>query len=238
MGGPVIGYALAPAVLVIMGGVFDRAIGGWQKRLLWAAFLVGSVAIVLAGQRGAWIGYTVGVGAYAFVRRQGRLLVLLGIVLGWLLLPQSVRAALLALWDPSLKSRYYDSSALGRYLRMQGALQIVRTHPWFGQGWAGSGWVHSDILQLAANVGIPATVLLFTLWLYPIGRLFAHSRWEPLKVWKRTPFDDGRLAALAAAVIASLVLLSTEALIVISALSLPVWIVVGLGWARYTKEFR
>ena len=232
-GTPTISYALTPLVVLMLGPLFASDVPLGRRWLFFLATLIGMLAIVVAGQRGAWIGMAVGFLAFAWFGRRGRLLSLALLVGVWFAMPDPTRATLLALFDPTPETGIYDSSALNRYLRIQGAVRAIHGAPWLGRGWAGSGWVHSDILQLAANVGIPATLLLFTLWLYPFGRLLACHGWEPFKVWKRMSFEDARTAALIAAAISALVLLATEALIVISVLSLPIWILFGLGWARY-----
>lgn len=234
-GTPTISYALTPIVLLLLGPLFDHDAARQQRWLCATALLFGTAAILASGQRGAWIGFVVGIVAFAFFARRFRLLTVASVAVGWLLLPDQVRATLLALLDPSLETGYYDSSAIGRYLCIQGALQQIRQAPWLGWGWAGSGWVHSDVLQLAANLGIPMTIGLFWVWLIPFVRLLKTNR-ELLMLWKRSATYDVQLAALLASVLSAVVVLSSEALIVISVLSLPVWIVIGLGWARFDLQ--
>ena len=55
----------------------------------------------------------------------------------------------------------YDSSGNVRLTRARIALASIASHP-LGTGWASQGWVHSDILQISATVGIiPGVILLF-----------------------------------------------------------------------------
>lgn len=232
-GTPTIGYALTPLVLLLLGPVFFQDISFAKRRLCILAVLLGCAGVIFAGQRGAWIGLAVGFVVFAFVSRRGRFLVLLGLTVLWLWMPETTRSTLLALFDPSLETGIYDSSAMGRYLRIEAALRLIRLSPWIGWGWAGSGWVHSDVLQLTANLGIPVATVLIVLWLWPFVRTLVDERWEPICFWKPQPLYDVRLAALLAALSASLALLATEALVVITALSLPIWIVFGLGWSYH-----
>ena len=52
----------------------------------------------------------------------------------------------------------YDSSGHVRYSRAVNALEVIFEYP-LGIGWAGSGWVHSDVLQIIANLGWLAGIL-------------------------------------------------------------------------------
>ena len=59
----------------------------------------------------------------------------------------------------------YDSSGGERMARAQIAINSIINRP-FGTGWGSQGWVHSDVLQIAASIGIiPGIILL-------IGPLF------------------------------------------------------------------
>ena len=62
----------------------------------------------------------------------------------------------------------YDSSGSARMGRIKIALESIINHP-IGTGWSSQGWVHSDVLQIAATIGIiPGTIILFA----PILLLF------------------------------------------------------------------
>jgi hypothetical protein len=55
----------------------------------------------------------------------------------------------------------YDSSGSARIGRANIAIESIINQP-FGTGWSSQGWVHSDILQIAATIGIiPGFLLLF-----------------------------------------------------------------------------
>jgi hypothetical protein len=55
----------------------------------------------------------------------------------------------------------YDSSGSARMGRAIIAMESIVNHP-LGTGWSSQGWVHSDVLQIAATIGIvPGLLLLF-----------------------------------------------------------------------------
>lgn len=60
-------------------------------------------------------------------------------------------------------TRWLDSSGAERAARMQGAVDAMIENP-FGRGWSSSGWVHSDILSIGADLGVlPALIFVFLL---------------------------------------------------------------------------
>jgi len=54
----------------------------------------------------------------------------------------------------------YDSSGSVRMGRAKMALESIINHP-LGTGWSSQGWVHSDVLQISATIGIIPGFLLF-----------------------------------------------------------------------------
>jgi len=57
----------------------------------------------------------------------------------------------------------YDSSGSARMARAKIAMASIASHP-LGTGWGSQGWVHSDILQISATIGIiPGVIFLFAL---------------------------------------------------------------------------
>ena len=56
-----------------------------------------------------------------------------------------------------------DSSATDRLDRIENAWQLFLNKPLLGQGLGGSGWVHCDLLQIAANLGAIA-LIVFLFW--------------------------------------------------------------------------
>jgi O-antigen ligase len=55
----------------------------------------------------------------------------------------------------------FDSSGCVRLARAKIAMASIASHP-LGTGWGSQGWVHSDILQISATIGIiPGVIFLF-----------------------------------------------------------------------------
>ena len=52
----------------------------------------------------------------------------------------------------------YDSSGAARMYRANIAINSIKHHP-MGTGWGSQGWVHSDILQIGASLGIVTAVI-------------------------------------------------------------------------------
>ncbi len=57
-----------------------------------------------------------------------------------------------------------DSSGYDRNMRIKHALQNILEHPW-GTGWGGAGWVHSDFIQLTAELGVLPGIIFFSAYL-------------------------------------------------------------------------
>ena len=68
----------------------------------------------------------------------------------------------------------YDSSGSARIGRAKIAMKSIVNYP-LGTGWSSQGWVHSDVLQIAATIGIiPGAIILFApiLLLYRIFGIY------------------------------------------------------------------
>ena len=65
----------------------------------------------------------------------------------------------------------YDSSSAARLKRANTAIDSIIKYP-FGTGWWTQGWVHSDILQVSASIGIIPGILLLFSPLYLLLKLF------------------------------------------------------------------
>src|SRR5207237_10898192 len=91
----------------------------------------------------------------------------------------------------ALKGNPIDHSALDRKERALEAISDAITVP-FGGGWASAGWVHSDFLQVAANLGLAAGFIFLGGYLYTLVRMVRRMR-----TWLRTsPQGDLGLSLL------------------------------------------
>jgi hypothetical protein len=167
-------------------------------------------AIYISGYRGVWFAAGVVIGVYALVQRRAWLL-LAGVSLGLPLLPSDFFYRLTSLFD----LRYADSSQFKRLDRARQALELVFQSPINGVGWGGSGYVHSDIIQLAANLGLPA-LGVFLLWVL-------NTAWSLLRLIGRQDWIGQYAKALLAALSGLMVVLAGEGIIVWAQLMLPAW---------------
>ena len=116
-----------------------------------------------------------------------------------------------------------DSSAEDRLHRIENAWQLFLKEPLWGNGWGQSGWVHSDLLQIAANLGGVA-LLVFLLW---YGATF-------VKVWRvyksRTePWVRDESVALLTFLVGFIFILGTQAVIVLPQMIHPMWLLFALS---------
>lgn len=119
---------------------------------------------------------------------------------------------------PLTTGQVMDSSINKRITRQSDAIQLALDHP-FGVGWTGSGWVHGDFTQVAANLGILAGVI-FLLW-YLITLL---RGW---KMYRDRPKDNVFFVLLTCFILAG-VILALEGAEVLPQYIMPVWFVWGL----------
>ena len=65
----------------------------------------------------------------------------------------------------------YDSSGGERMARAQIAINSIINRP-FGTGWGSQGWVHSDVLQIAASIGILPGIIFIIAPLFLLFRMY------------------------------------------------------------------
>ena len=197
--GALVRVGLAASVAIQILGIY---IGGYRS--LWG--LVGFVFVVL------------------IVRRKGLIGVIMsaaGAGLAYQLLPQLGQSRFQTLLS-ALQGNFQDSSALNRWQRLVGAFTVVVHQPW-GLGWAGAGWVHSDFLQVAANLGLLAGVLFLAWYLSTLVRLWRLAAQRP---------DDALTLGLLGGYMVAGGLLVSQGVEVLPQLALPVWFVWALAEAR------
>lgn len=171
----------------------------------------------LSGYRGLWYSLVAFVIAYALVRRRAAVLAGLGVLLIPFMATEFF-SRFVSLFDATQA----DSSQFKRIARAQGALDLIRGSPWFGVGWGGSGYVHSDLLQIGANLGVPALAVFVVWWCSRI-----YSTW---RLTARTDWIGDYAAALLATLVGLSVTLAGEGLIVFVQLIAPVWFVCAMTY--------
>ena len=106
----------------------------------------------------------------------------------------------------------------------------------YGSGWSSAGWVHSDFLQVAVNLGIAAGFIFLGGYFFTMLRLGRRVLSD-----LRAKGAQGDLGlALMVSMIAVGGTLAMEGVSVLPQLVLPVWFVWALAevWLRHTAEQR
>ncbi len=131
------------------------------------------IALYISGYRSMWLLLGGQAVLYVVVKRKfwlGALFIGLA-CLGYGLLPDETRDRLHSL-EMILqgKPEDVDTSGAKRWNRADDTTQYALEQP-TGHGWAASGWVHSDFLQVAANQGLIPAALLLAAYLTALVRL-------------------------------------------------------------------
>ncbi len=194
----------------------------WQRALhvqifLGVVLLIELAGMYLSGYRGLW--YAMGVLLLAFAFVQKRAWFLLGATLVSLpFLPVNFFQRFQSLFE----LQYADSSQFSRMARATYALDQLRESPISGIGWGGSGYVHSDLIQIGANLGVLA-LACFVLWLLSII-------WKMLKLSRYKSWGSGYAGALFATLCGLMVVFAGEGLIVFVQLMIPVWFLFAMAY--------
>jgi hypothetical protein len=208
----------------------------WSQRAL---IIFGSVlqilAVYIGGYRSIWLILIVQVLAACVLRlrKQGAVVALLCLVIsvgGYELIPRTTERAMSGI--SALQGHPIDSSAAGRKNRALAAFESTVDAP-FGTGWSSAGWVHSDFLQVAVNLGVIAGLIFFGGCVYTLLRL--GRRFLP-------KLRNGQLGDLGLSLFLSFMavvgILAMEGVTVLPQLVLPVWFVWALTevWLRQTAD--
>ena len=222
----------AAAFVSFLALPFALKLWEWYRHPLARLLLIGSLVVFLfgifiAGWRSLWLGTAVMFVALAVLKRNIRSLVLViaALVVIYSVMPIEARVRLDTLLS-SLQGETVatDSSSIVRYNRAEDALQMAIEAP-LGSGWGASGWVHSDIIQLAADIGI-LSVVVFVIW-------YLTSAFALMRRYLRSP-DNLTLSLLGSFVGVGLLFI-TQPIYVLAQLVIPVWFVWALAHIR-SKE--
>jgi O-antigen ligase len=194
----------------------------FQRRSRWQLVGLGMLAvqligIYLSGFRGLWYSLAVFLVSYALVRRRGWIVIGVGIA-GLPLLPVEFMQRLLSLFD----IRYADSSQFARLDRATQAFNLMTSSPIMGLGWGGSGYVHSDLIQIGANLGVPA-LATFIAWI--LSQL-----WQFFQLSKRSDWMGEQASILFAALCGLSFVFAGEGLIVWAQFMVPIWFLFAMGY--------
>lgn len=193
----------------------------WQRALIIGSSIAQAVAIYIGGYRSIWVLVVVEIllACLLSLKRQRVAVAAVCLVVtfgGYQFVPEAGSHRALSGIE-AIRGRPTDSSARDRINRAQGALEQMFAAP-LGNGWSAAGWVHSDFLQVAANLGLLAGLIFLGGYLYTLGRLFRRVVLE-----SRTDGDLGVVLLLS--YICAGGILATQGVEVLPQLVLPVWFV-------------
>ena len=199
------------AACVLLGFAFEER-GRW--RLAGLAAVLPLVAMLLTYTRGAWVGMVAALVLYLAVRRpRGLLLIPLGLVVVFLLMPREIQTRMLSIADLS------DPSSRDRIAMARAGLHMVADHPLFGVGpdmvqrlyplyrqpdavRLQVPHLHNNVVQIAASNGLPAAAAYLCL----VGLFFVRAVQRLKKETRpdRAALLAGALLAVSAITVAGL----------------------------------
>jgi hypothetical protein len=199
----------------------------WNARRLGRLAVAGAagllvVAIYISGYRSLWVMLGGTAIALAVLRRKRtEMLVTAGaLIVAALVMPRAGQCRLESVGHMVL-GQATDTSSQKRLARSETSLEQMLAHP-LGQGWGKSGWVHSDVLQLGADLGVAAAGLFVFGYAATLARL-----------WKRERQTRDSLAlGLLGSFLVLGGLLLTQAVYVLPQLIMPGWLVWAMADLR------
>lgn len=220
-GSPVVAQVLV-LLLPMLFAQFYWWKGNIQRLFLLVTISLTFVAVIISGYRSVWFLAIVVTLLYFILRRDWLWLILLAI--GFSALTAILPPEVVTRTDNLLQMGFYaDSSAYTRLTRIEDAWNLFLKEPLLGQGWGGSGWAHSDLLQIAANLGGIA-LFLFVLWFcsvfFRLVRVYLSS--VDVWIWQESVALVTFLAAFA-------ITLVIQASVVLPQMILPMWFLFALA---------
>jgi len=226
---------LAVPVAIALGRWWRK---GWQRAAIAAAAALQLLAIYIGGFRSVWLMVLAQVVAACLLglKKHGlvfTVLCLLVAAIGYQYIPRTNERVITTI--AVLKGAPIDHSGQDRMNRALGAAQQALEAP-LGSGWDSAGWVHSDFLQVAANLGIVAAVIFVAGYLFTLWRI--GSRIKRFIETNRASHQGVLGFSLFLSFIAVGGLLAMEGVEVLPQLILPVWFVWTMVevWLRQTSD--
>jgi len=226
-------------VLALPGAIFLASWWRhWMPRLvIIAASVLQLVAIYIGGYRSIWFVVCIQVAAACVLRvkKHGVAVAILVLVVaggGYQFIPNTHERVVTGL--AALQGNPIDHSALDRKERALQAVNEVIESP-FGKGWSSAGWVHSDFLQVAVNLGLLAALIFVGGYIYTLVKLV-----QRLPVVLKTSPEGELGLSLLLSFLAVGSLLAMQGVQVLPQMVLPVWFVWSMvsTWLTQTAELR
>lgn len=165
----------AAFLLVITLPMAVALLGWWKKPfskfLILAGCLLQFVGIYIAGYRSMWLVLIIEIVLWV-VMTKGPIIgiyLLIPLSLLYVFIPQSAQERALTFVE-IIEGKSIDGSSANRLERAEYALSVIKKSPW-GAGWAGTGWVHSDVLQITANQSIAAGLIFVGAYVVTLFKL-------------------------------------------------------------------
>lgn len=190
------------------------------RLLMLAVFILQAYGAYIGGYRSIWLIMLVQM-VVGIILSQG---ILIGSAVTFILVG-SYQALSSSIWFRfntlllALEGNAVDSSAIQRIGRSTRALEIAFDQPW-GVGWAGTGWTHNDLVQIAANQGLLAGIIFTGAYLFTLYRL-----WQTLRINGRDKIRYSTASALFLSYIAAGGILVSQGVQVLPQTVIPVWLI-------------
>lgn len=229
-GGPILAayLVLIFPLMVSFFYIFKKSI--YFRLLIIVSSLTCISFIIFSGYRGIWLAFVIMVAVYTFYRgKQGiSLIILTGLLAYYFAFPLlKYRIQALDESHPAIAA-----SVIERHKRFSDAVAIARESPFEGIGWGGSGLVHSDIVQFAADAGMFTSIFFILFYLKVLNQL--------RKSIKDT--QDPELKEYKVAILSSLAgfffSFFVESYLNLPELFIPFWFILGMAWllAKFKSE--
>lgn len=210
----------------------------WPKWHLRLVILFSSgiqiLAIYVGGYRSLWalLVLQIAIACLLRLKRHGLAIAALCLVVAagaYQFVPNTTERAISGIAALSLQP--IDHSAQTRKDRALGAVEEAISTP-LGKGWAAAGWVHSDFLQVAVNLGVAPALIFLAAYVMTLRRLWKRAR-RPL-----TREHAAWSLSILMAFVAAGAHLALQGVQVLPQLALPMWFVWAIAevWLNQTAE--
>jgi len=224
-------------VLALPGAIF---LGSWWRGWMARAAILASavlqiMAIYIGGYRSIWLVLLIqALGACILrLKKHGVAVAILVLVVaagGYQFIPNTNERVITGI--AALQGAPTDHSAQDRKERALEALSEAIESP-FGGGWSSAGWVHSDFLQVAANLGLIAGLIFLGGYLYTLLRVV-----RQMPTWLKTTAQGELGLYVLLSFLGVGFLLAMQGVQVLPQMVLPVWLVWSMVeiWLRQNSS--
>lgn len=209
---------------------------GWLARAtILAAAIFQIMAIYIGGYRSIWLVLLIQVVAVCLLRvkKHGVAVAVLVLVVaagGYQFIPNTNERVITGI--AALQGAPVDHSAQDRKYRALEAWNGAIEAP-FGGGWSHAGWVHSDFLQVAANLGLIAGLIFLGGYLYTLARVVRH-----MPTWLKSTAQGELALYILLSFVGVGFLLAMQGVEVLPQMVLPVWFIWSMVeiWLRQNSS--